>query len=571
MEKKIIGILVAMLLIGTALSSLGMTNKTSNYLLDSEVLDQENDFYNYYVPIRDADDGKSWAQSFTPTISPLSRIEVLLISWNVTYPISIHIRKDKDGEDLASISEIIKFEGSYDGWYSFDFEDMDVDIDEPYYILIASKQPWDNASYGWFGNWMNTYEGGNAWYVNNGEWYPRVEDDFCFRSYGMIENEAPLKPETPSGPSSGNTGTLYTYTSNAIDPDNDEIHCLWDWGDGTDSGWLGPYNSGDICEQEHSWPSKGNYNIKVKAKDKWEQESDWSDPLVVSMPKTHNLDLIKLIHNNPFLMKPLEKLLSHLKINMGTTDDTEYWGLLIAVGEYLNNPNQDRPSMLVAVENMYQSLHSSDNWEPSHIRKIKGENANLENILEGFKWLLQMEDENDISLVYITTHGGYLNSDYPPKDETDGKDEILIPYEGFDDTSKFLWDDEINFFLNLLQSKGVCFIVDSCHSGGFNDAYIKTKDDAFSEHWINDFLDDLNDDFGRVILMSCEESELSYGSDFSYYIAQGFEGEADKNHDNICTAEETFEYVQPIVENMGMQHPTMVDTYDGELPLTTIG
>ena len=30
----------------------------------------------------------------------------------------------------------------------------------------------------------------------------------------------------------------------------------------------------------------------------------------------------------------------------------EYWGLLIAVGKYLNNPNQDRPSMLVRVEEL---------------------------------------------------------------------------------------------------------------------------------------------------------------------------------------------------------------------------
>ncbi|MCD6108537.1 MAG: hypothetical protein J7J89_03585, partial [Thermoplasmata archaeon] len=57
-----------------------------------------------------------------------------------------------------------------------------------------------------------------------------------------------------------------------------------DWGDGTNSGWLGPYNSGETVEASHSWSEKGEYSIKVKAKDINGLESEWSDPLVISMP-----------------------------------------------------------------------------------------------------------------------------------------------------------------------------------------------------------------------------------------------------------------------------------------------
>jgi hypothetical protein len=318
---------------------------------------------------------------------------------------------------------------------------------------------------------------------------------------------------------------------------------------------------------------EGNYEIRVKAHDIHGAESPWSDSLVVSMPKqklTVKNILFEIVHKNPVLMTLFEKIMPYLRTNDKTNGDTEYWALLVAVGEYLNNPEQDRPSMLDEVENLYDTLIASDNWESSHIRKIKGQNANLENILQGFRWLLQMEDKNDISLVYITTHGYYLPFDMFPVDESDGKDEILVPYEGFDDTSKFLWDDEINFFLNLLQSKGVCFIVDSCYSGGFNDALQLSflENEQPTQHFLNGFLEDLAGDAGRVILMSSEENEVSYGSRFTHYICQGLEGTADANQDMCVSAEEAFQYAEPFILQHGRQHPTMVDTYQGELLLT---
>lgn len=272
------------------------------------------------------------------------------------------------------------------------------------------------------------------------------------------------------------------------------------------------------------------------------------------------------IHHHPFFIKPLEKIFPYLDLTDETSDETEYWALLIAVGVYLNNSHQDRPTMLTEVENIYESLVSSNNWESKNIMKIKGRQATLENILSGFNWLTRKEGKNDVSLIYITTHGYYLNQDLPPYDEADGKDEILVPYEGFEDTSKFLWDDEINFFCSILQSKEVCLIVDSCFSGGFNDAYAKTI--SPSQQWMTDFLKEMNGKSGRVILMSSEEDEVSYGSTFSHYIAHGlFTGGADANHNDVISAEEAFEYAEPYVTRYGRQQPTMVDACSGELTL----
>jgi hypothetical protein len=101
-------------------------------------------------------------------------------------------------------------------------------------------------------------------------------------------NNPPDKPSTPSGTSNGKAGTSYTYSSNSHDIDGDQLYYLFDWGDGNDSGWKGPYNSGDIISESHIWDIQGTYPIKVKAKDLYDEESVWSDSLSVSMPKSIN-------------------------------------------------------------------------------------------------------------------------------------------------------------------------------------------------------------------------------------------------------------------------------------------
>jgi len=107
--------------------------------------------------------------------------------------------------------------------------------------------------------------------------------------------EKPDKPSKPSGPTSGKAGTEYTYTSSTTDPDGDQVYYWFDWGDGTNSGWIGPLVSGATGSAKHKWTSQGNYQIKVKAKDTANIESEWSDPLPVSMPKN------KPYINTPFL------------------------------------------------------------------------------------------------------------------------------------------------------------------------------------------------------------------------------------------------------------------------------
>ena len=100
----------------------------------------------------------------------------------------------------------------------------------------------------------------------------------------LWENVRPNKPDTPQGTESGVADETYTYWTSTIDYNEDQVYYLWDWGDGTFSEWIGPYDSGETASASHSWDKKGDYNIRVKAKDVYDFESKWSDPLPVSMP-----------------------------------------------------------------------------------------------------------------------------------------------------------------------------------------------------------------------------------------------------------------------------------------------
>jgi hypothetical protein len=62
------------------------------------------------------------------------------------------------------------------------------------------------------------------------------------------------------------------------------MYYLYDWGDGTTSNWVKQQDSGDGVAT-HTWTLRGTYEVKVKAKDIYGVESDWSEPLPITMPK----------------------------------------------------------------------------------------------------------------------------------------------------------------------------------------------------------------------------------------------------------------------------------------------
>ncbi|KAA0003677.1 MAG: PKD domain-containing protein [Thermoplasmata archaeon] len=144
-----------------------------------------------------------------------------------------------------------------------------------------------------------TYDPGRLDYNTTYYWRIVAFDIYGYFTNGSIwtfqteisTNNPPNKPNRPSGPTSGEIGTSYSYSSSTIDIDGDTLYYLFDWGDGSKSNWIGPYESGQIVNASHVWNREGNYSIKVKAKDTYGAESEWSDPLVVSMPKTFTMSI----------------------------------------------------------------------------------------------------------------------------------------------------------------------------------------------------------------------------------------------------------------------------------------
>ena len=99
-------------------------------------------------------------------------------------------------------------------------------------------------------------------------------------------NQPPDKPSIPNGPPSGKIFVELTYTSSANDPESEQVYYWFEWGDGSNSGWIGPYNSGQTGSASHKWTSQGTYQIKVKAKDINDNESVWSDDFAVVIPRS---------------------------------------------------------------------------------------------------------------------------------------------------------------------------------------------------------------------------------------------------------------------------------------------
>ena len=107
----------------------------------------------------------------------------------------------------------------------------------------------------------------------------------------QILNYPPDTPDQPNGPTQGVTNKELTFSGVTTDPEGEQIYYMFNWGDNTSSYWVGPYDSGVAGEASHTWTDPGEYDIRVKAKDINESESDWSIPLTVTIVEGPILDM----------------------------------------------------------------------------------------------------------------------------------------------------------------------------------------------------------------------------------------------------------------------------------------
>lgn len=329
MRKKIIGILVAGLFILTSYSVIGINNDNNSIPIisinnrrkimnkcDVEIIDQEQTYT--FGRGQGVSGNGLLAQSFVPTLDIISKVQLLMFKSQDSHPdyITISIRDDLNGDDLTSASIIADnvTGNNIQKWIEFDFEDISINSGEVYYIIWRQYGGGGSDYVYWNYGPNNPYEQGDAWMKING-WNmfnppDQNNPDFCFKTYNVIENNPPETP-TISGPSSGKAGEKQNYVFSSVDSEGNDIYFRIKWGDDQNINWIGPYTSGKEVTFGHTWSEEGTYEIQVKAKDIYEEESDWAT-LEVSMPKNKpaiNTPFIRFLEGHPHMFPLLQKLL----------------------------------------------------------------------------------------------------------------------------------------------------------------------------------------------------------------------------------------------------------------------
>jgi len=133
-----------------------------------------------------------------------------------------------------------------------------------------------------------------AWDINHGIctqgplWWFSTED-----------NRPPCKPVIFDSPDFARPGEILEFSAVAIDPEGNDIFYMWDWDDGSNSDWIGPFESGQTVKEDHVWDKIGKYLVTVRVKDTKGAEGYLSDPKVLVVEdKPPEIDFTKPLENN---------------------------------------------------------------------------------------------------------------------------------------------------------------------------------------------------------------------------------------------------------------------------------
>jgi hypothetical protein len=255
---------------------------TSGYLNNSLSFDGENDFvslddYSKILGFNKTDDLIIFLAFKSTTIE---KGVIYGMSLGSDYNPGFHISLNFDGRIEVRLWRLncgfmIVTEGTYnDGdWHVVEvyyngwtgkptiniFVDGELDTTQTYWICDFVSNDFARNKIG-----KNSYN--STWY------YDGLVDELKVYKYPGGNEQNP--PEV-SGPNEGIPFEELEFTFVTHDPEDDDVELYIDWDDGSDSGWLGPYESGEEVVVSHKWMTSGNFTVKSKSMDIWD-DSYWS-------------------------------------------------------------------------------------------------------------------------------------------------------------------------------------------------------------------------------------------------------------------------------------------------------
>lgn len=160
MNKKIIGIIIITLLIGTTFSAVGLPIKK----VFAEIIDQQNSTHDINTFVIE---NVIRAQSFVPTKNKLTRIELFICrEGSINSDLVVSIREDLHGSDLCTVTkqanQIPSGTVSQD-WIEFDFEDIQITVGNKYYIICSTTEGNLDSAYVLGMAKNDPYPHGDAW------------------------------------------------------------------------------------------------------------------------------------------------------------------------------------------------------------------------------------------------------------------------------------------------------------------------------------------------------------------------------------------------------------------------
>ncbi|MBM3216017.1 DUF4384 domain-containing protein [Candidatus Poribacteria bacterium] len=230
---------------------------------------------------------------------------------------------------------------------------------------------------------------------------------------------------------------------------------------------------------------------------------------------------------------------------LGTVTPGKRWALLVGVSEYPQTSESfEIPPLKAATKDVealatFLSDPAKGGFAQANITVLTDEKAKQRDILITFNELAKRAAPDDLVLFYFSGHG------YKPLGETETT--YLVPYD-VDmrdlDASAVNYDD-LSRRVAQMEARKVVVILDACHAGGVKPKGARA---AGTTGLVQRYLDAFQKSEGRALLLSSDESEVSWEEDtggvFTAFLLKGLNGDADVNRDGLVTFTEASLYVE---------------------------